>query len=164
MAMTLYEIADRYQEALNRLADPNLPSDAVADTLEGLAGELSAKAWHVAALVLNLEGEAELIRHAEERMARRRRALERRAASLQDYLKEQLQRLDLRELRSPEFMIRVKANPPRLVIDDEERLPAAFKQVEIVLRVDRTAVRAALESGASVPGARLEQGTHVEIA
>jgi hypothetical protein len=64
MEMKLYQLADQYRNALKLLADPDLPAEAVTQTLEGLAGELGAKAWNVAAAVLQMEGEAELIRRA----------------------------------------------------------------------------------------------------
>jgi hypothetical protein len=161
--MKLYEIADRYRDALSRLADPDLPAEAVDATLEGLTGELSLKAWNVAAVLLQMEGEAELIRRAEERMSRRRRALERRAAGLRHYLKTQMERIEVYEIRSPHFVIKVKPNPPRVIVDDEERLPGRFKYTETVVHIDKTAIRDAILSGEEVGGARLEQDTHVEI-
>lgn len=40
MNMKLYQIADQYLEALQVLDDPDLPAQAVADTLEALQGEV----------------------------------------------------------------------------------------------------------------------------
>jgi hypothetical protein len=164
MEMKLYEIADQYRNALKLLSDPDLPAEAVTQTLEGLAGELGAKAWNVAAALLQMEGEAELIRRAEERMARRRKALERRAAGLRGYLRDQMERVEVTEIRSPEFVIRVKPNPPRVVIDSEAVLPECFKHAETVVHIDKIAIRDALQAGAAIAGAHLEQETHVEIA
>ncbi len=161
--MKLYQIADRYQDAVAQLTDPNLPIDVVEDTLEALAGELSAKAWNVAAVLLQMEGEAELIRRAEERMSQRRKALERRAAGLRHYLKTHMERVDVHEIRSPEFVIKVKANPPKVIVDDEDLLPDRFKHAETVVHIDKTAIRDAIQSGERIAGARLEQGTHLEI-
>lgn len=163
MEMKLYEIADQYRNALKLLADPELPAEAVAHTLEGLSGELGAKAWNVAAALMQMEGEAELIRRAEERMARRRKALERRATALRNYLKAQMERVEVYEIRSPEFVIRVKPNPPRVIIDNEAVLPDGFKHAETVMHIDKIALRDALQAGAAIAGAHLEQETHVEI-
>lgn len=161
--MKLYEIADQYRNALKLLSDPDLPAEAVEDTLEGLAGELGAKAWNVAAALLHMEGEAELIRRAEERMSRRRKALERRAAGLRHYLKAQMERVEVTEIRSPEFVIRVKPNPPRVIVDNEAVLPECFKHAETVVHIDKIAIRDALQAGGLIAGAHLEQETHVEI-
>jgi hypothetical protein len=160
----LYEIADQYREALDNLTDLDLPPDVVNDTLEALSGELSLKAWNIAAALLHMEGEAELIRQAEERMSRRRRALEIRAAGLRQYLKIQMERINIREIRSPQFIIKVKQNPPKVILDDESAIPEAFKREESVIHVDKNGIRQALLSGRPVQGAHLEQETRLDIS
>jgi hypothetical protein len=162
--MKLYEIADQYREVLGRLADPDWPAEALETTLDALAGEFGLKAWNVAAALLHMEGEADLIRRAEARLVRRRRALEARAAGLRQYLRVQMEKMELQEIRSPDFVIRVKPNPPRVIVDDEAALPEAFKHEETIVHVDRAAIREAILAGAAVSGARLEQNVHVEIA
>ncbi|CAI8796594.1 siphovirus Gp157 family protein [Methylocaldum szegediense] len=163
METKLYEIAAQYQEALNDLTNLDLPPDVVNDTLEALRGELSLKAWNVAAAILHMEGEAELIRQAEERMSRRRRALEMRAARLRDYLRIQMERSDMREIRSPQFVIKIKQNPPKVILDDASAIPEAFKREEIVVHIDKNGIKQALLSGQAIRGAHLEQETRLDI-
>ncbi len=164
METKLYEIAEQYQEALNDLTNLDLPPDVVNDTLEALTGEISLKAWNVAAALLHMEGEAELIRQAEERMSRRRRALENRAAGLREYLKIQMERINIREIRSPQFVIKVKQNPPKVILDDESAIPKNFKREETVVHVDKNGIKQALLSGQLVQGAHLEQETRLDIS
>jgi hypothetical protein len=160
----LYEIAEQYQEALNDLTNLDLPPDVVNDTLEALTGEISLKAWNVAAALLHMEGEVELIRQAEERMSRRRRALEIRAAGLREYLKIQMERINIREIRSPQFVIKVKQNPPKVILDDESAIPKSFKREETVVHIDKNGIKQALLSGQVVRGAHLEQETRLDIS
>ncbi|BBA33120.1 uncharacterized protein sS8_1158 [Methylocaldum marinum] len=164
METKLYEIADQYQQALNELMNPDLPPDVVEDTLEALSGEISVKAWNIAAALLHMEGEAELIRQAEERMSRRRRALETRAAGLRRYLKVQLERINIREIRSPQFIIKVKQNPPKVILDDESAVPGAFKREESIIHIDKNGIKQALLAGRTVQGAHLEQETRLDIS
>lgn len=164
METKLYEIAEQYQEALNDLTNLDLPPDVVNDTLEALTGEISLKAWNVAAALLHMEGEAELIRQAEERMSRRRRALEIRAAGLREYLKIQMERINIREIRSPQFVIKVKQNPPKVILDDESAIPKSFKREETVVHIDKNGIKQALLSGQVVRGAHLEQETRLDIS
>lgn len=164
METKLYEIADQYQEALNELMNLDLPPDVVEDTLEALSGEISVKAWNIAAALLHMEGEAELIRQAEERMSRRRRALETRAAGLRQYLKIQLERINIREIRSPQFIIKIKQNPPRVILDDESAVPDAFRREESIIHIDKNGIKQALLAGQAVRGAHLEQETRLDIS
>ena len=48
MNVTLYELSEDYRQALEILADPELPPEAVADTLEGMIGTLENKATNIA--------------------------------------------------------------------------------------------------------------------
>ena len=78
----LYELAGEYRAAAEQLADLDLPPEVVADTLEGLAGDLEQKATNVALFARNLEATAAAIKQAEADMAARRKAIENRAASI----------------------------------------------------------------------------------
>ena len=67
--------------AAQQLADLDLPPEAVADTLEGMSGDLELKAQNVAMFVRNLEATAAAIKEAEARMSEQRqdRYVDRRA-------------------------------------------------------------------------------------
>ena len=83
----LYNLATEYRSAADRLHDLDVPEEVIADTLEGLAGEVEAKSTNVAFVVRNLEALADQIKAAEREMAKRRKAIENRAARIRDYLK-----------------------------------------------------------------------------
>src|SRR3954463_15677584 len=93
--LALYQLADLYLQDLQKLADLDLDERTVQDTLDGLSGELEVKATNVAAFARNLEASAEAIKNAEEKMANRRRAIERRAESLRSYLKANMERVGI---------------------------------------------------------------------
>ena len=161
---TLYEIRQDYLEALEVLSDPelDLPAEAISDTLEGLEGQLDEKATNVAAFMRNLEATAEAIKEAEAKMAKRRRAIENRAADLRDYLKTNMEVCGVSKIESPWFELAIQRNPPSVEIDDEEKLPAEFKREVTTIKVDRGALKAALKERA-IAGARLVAGTRLAI-
>jgi hypothetical protein len=163
MELKLYEIADQYREAVARLSDVDLPEEVVEHTLEALTGDLALKAINVAAVVLHMEGEAELIERAMQRMGQRRKALVNRAERLRGYLKAQMERTGIEEVKSPEFVLKIKLNPPKVILDDETAVPRKFKQIERIVHIDKQALRAVLLAGQAVPGAHLAQGTRLDI-
>jgi len=163
MTLTLYQITDRYQEALLLLSDPELPPEVVNDTLDAIEGEFENKALAVAAFIGNLELEASAVREVEDRMTRRRKALESRAESLREYLHLHMQRLNMQVLKSAEITVKIKRNPPRVVIDNEALLPDDYKEVELTLKVRKQLVQKALGEGHTVPGAHLESSTRLDI-
>jgi hypothetical protein len=73
MNLSLFNIAAEYREAVNKLSDLNLDEQTIADTLEGLGGDLQVKATNVAMFARDLEATAASIKDAEAQMAARAR-------------------------------------------------------------------------------------------
>jgi hypothetical protein len=77
--LALYELGNEYVEALDYVTDPENEVDeqTMLDTLEGLGGELEAKAVNVIKYQQNLTATVEAIKEAEQKMAARRWRLRR---------------------------------------------------------------------------------------
>ena len=163
--LALYQLADLYLEDLQKLADLELDAQTVADTLEGLSGELEVKATNVAAFARNLEASAEAIKNAEAQMAARRRAIENRANHLREYLKMNMERTGITKIDGPYFALTIKKNPPAVHVEAPELVPAEYMKTPPPPPpvLDKKGVAEALKSGKDVPGCRLEQGTRLEI-
>lgn len=162
---SLYVLTDEYRIAAERLADLDLPAEVVADTLEGLAGELEAKATNVAMFVRNLESMAEQIKAAEADMAKRRKAIENRADHVRMYLKDNMQRAGINKIECPYFKLAIRDNPPAVVIDAESQIPAEYMRTPEPPppSPDKAAIKAAILAGHEVPGAHLSKGQRLEI-
>ncbi|MBL1263808.1 siphovirus Gp157 family protein [Methylomicrobium sp. RS1] len=163
--LTLYQLSAQYLQALDALADPEaeLPAEAVSDTLEALAGELEEKAVNVAKFLRNMEATAEAIKAAEANMAKRRKTLENRVQWLKDYLRSNMEHSGITEIECPYFRVTIQSNPPAVEICDEDSVPAEFKEPVVSWKVDKTAIRKALQAGQSVAGASLSQGARLVI-
>ena len=86
MLPTLYEIAAEYRADAEKLADLDLTPEAIADTLEGMSGNLQAKAANIGSLVKHLEITADAIKDAEAQLYKRRKALDNRIESIKAYV------------------------------------------------------------------------------
>lgn len=161
----LYVLAEDYRNAAAKLADLDLPPEVVADTLEGLAGDIEVKATNVAMFVRNLESTAEQIKAAEAAMAARRKAIENRAAHVREYLLANMQRTGISKIECPYFRLAVRDNPPSVVIESAENIPTEFmRQPEPPPPApDKKAIADAIKSGHDVPGAYLSRTQRLEI-
>lgn len=164
-SLALYQLADLYLADLKVLEDLELDEKTVADTLEGLSGELEVKATNVAMFCRNLEASADAIKNAEGLMAARRTAIENRANRLRQYLKDNMERTGVLKIEGPHFALSIKKNPPAVHVEAAELVPAEFmKQAPPPPpALDKKAVADALKAGKDVPGCRLEQGTRLDI-
>ena len=161
----LYELAAEYRADAEKLADMDLDEQTLADTLEGLSGELEVKAQNVIMFTRNLEATAAAIKEAEAQMAARRKALENRAAGLRRYVLENMQFAGIQKIECPLFKLSIRDNPAAVDIYEPGLIPVQFmKQPEPPPPApDKTAIKAAITAGTEVPGARLTKGTRLEI-
>jgi len=161
----LYELAAEYRADAEKLADMDLDEQTLADTLEGLSGELEVKAQNVIMFTRNLEATAAAIKEAEAQMAARRKALENRAAGLRRYVLENMQFAGIQKIECPLFKLSIRDNPAAVDIYEPGLIPAQYmKQPEPPPPApDKTAIKAAITAGTDVPGARLTKGTRLDI-
>ena len=160
----LYQLAAEYRALADRLHDLDLPDEVIADTLEAEAGDIIEKGTNVAKAFRNLEAMAEQIKQAELQMADRRKALEKRAASIKQYLHANMEKAGISKIESPWFCIILKKNPPAVAIDDEASIPADYmREIPATLQPDKALIKQAISDGFDVPGCHLAQGTRLEI-
>lgn len=164
-SLALYALADEYVSAVEKLSDMDLDEQTIADTLEGLSGELEAKATNVAMFVRNLESNAKAIKNAELHMLARRRAIESRVQRIRDYLLLNMERTGISKIECPHFKIAIRENPPSVVIDALPLIPEDYmRQPETPPpTVDKKLIAQAIKDGFNVPGAHVERTKRVEI-
>lgn len=161
----LYELV-RYQHELEVLADSGeVPAEQIADTLEALDGDIRDKAVNVAAFTKNLEATAEAVREAAKAMLARADRIEKRAESIRAYLLFNMQASGVSKIECPWFTLTVRKNPPSVIIDDEAQIPSDYyvPPPPPIPKLDKTAVKRAIQAGVEVPGARLFQNERLEI-
>lgn len=164
---TLYDLATEYQMMADQLLDvEELDDQCLADTLESLSGTFQHKALNVAKFVKNAEASAVMIRAAVVQMEKRAMSLEKVKDRVQAYLKGQMERTGILKIECPYFALRIKKNPPSVEITDEAAVPAEYwmQPPAPPPRVDKSFVKEVLRvQPDKVPGARLVQGTRLEI-
>ena len=170
MGMTLYDI-DAQIAALDGAAEDDMLIDAetgelisVAQALDALRMERETKIENVACWVKNLSAEADAIREEENRLMKRRKAAETKAANLKAWLLAAMTREDgtTDKLKTGRVVVSVKRNPPSTVVDDA-LLPSTYKVAKITYQANKELIKRELLAGGEVPGAHLEYGRSVVI-
>jgi len=163
--MKLFDIALAYRESANQLADLDLPEEVVRDTLESLDGDLSVKCMNIIFLATDWTGDLAKIKAHEEAVVARRKALEKRIASLKQYVLDGMLLAGATEIKSPELVIRVTPNPTGVTIEDERQVPEEYwvAPPPPPKAISKSAIKAAIESGVEVPGAKLTRGMRLVI-
>jgi hypothetical protein len=132
---TLFEIAREYRTDVAKLGDLDLDDQTIADTLEGMDGDLTVKSRSIAAFAADLDTTAAAMKDAEARMKARRQAVERRADRLRHYLMAGMQFAGIDRIDGPDFCVRIKTNPHAVEVFDEAQIPEGYMRKSLALEV-----------------------------
>lgn len=161
----LYLIANEYRDAAMKLADLDLDAQTVADTLEGLAGELQTKAASVAYMVRAFEADAAAMKEWAKTAAERAKATENRAEALRAYLARCMEATGIEKIEGPGIKLSFRKSSA-VVIDGEDLIPQEYMRVKPAPppEPNKNAIGDALKAGVVVPGAHVENRRSLVIA
>ena len=163
--MKIYEIPGELRELLDRLdADPDtgeVDGDALAAYAEYNAAA-AEKLEGTACYVRELKAEADAIKAEEERLAKRRKALENKSERLKNYMMPALEAMG-GKVKGVMASVRI-GKSQAVTVFDLDALPDAFKRVVTKVDPDKVALKKALKAGEDIPGAALEDRHSVVIS
>lgn len=159
---TMYELTDNFMAVLEMASDPEIPPEAIADTLEGIEGEIELKAQSYAIIIKELEGEAVKLKTEETRLLSKRKSLENNIKRIKDNLFNAMKITGKEKIKTDLFSFGIQKSPAKLVIDDSSLIPEKY-YVEQAPKLDEQRLKLDLKSGIECKYAHLEQGEHVRI-
>ena len=154
--LKLYECAD----ALMALMDDEGATDEQIQEAFSLVND---KAGAVAAVCKNIGATVEAVKAEILRLSTIKGRLDGRLEWLKGYTLHQMQKMEVEELRSGVHTLKVRHNPPSVVIEDEMALPAKYIKIVQEQKIDKAGIKEALKAGEHVHGARLERGIRLEV-
>lgn len=154
----LYQLSHQYAE-LQKLQDSDDEdlASAIANTLDGIGGEISEKAEALVTLVLNMDADVTAVSAEIARLNARKAAIVKRQDSMRDYLRENMESAGISKISCPLFSITCAKGREVAVIDSEEYIPDEYMRVKTEIAPDKNKIASALKAGVDVPGARLER-------
>lgn len=162
--VTETEIAETINVALRGdYLDTNRLITALETVILG-AGGLPAAVTAAAGVALNLDSQIDMLRQAEERIAGRRAALQGIRNTATDWALRVMQDADVKAVhQTGQPSISRHKNPPKVEILNEAEIPQEFRKLELVEKIDKKGISAALKEGVDVPGAKLTQTERLEV-
>lgn len=156
--MNLYEIDD----AIMSCVDPETGEILDLEWLDKLQIQRERKIENILCWIKNLESDAEQIKTEEKALAERRKAAEKKAESLRDYISSILNGEKFQTARVAVSYRKSEA----VVVDNMEELLynncddyLTYKELE----PNKTKIKAALKAGVPVPGCHLEERNNMSI-
>ena len=122
----LYDLTRQLIELSELANNPDVPPEALADTLEALEGEFEAKAVSICHVLLNTDGDVTAIDAEIKRLQDRKKFKIAGKERLKAYLRDNMQRLDITKLSSPLFTITLRKPTKAVNIIDESLIAENF--------------------------------------
>lgn len=152
----LYELTEQYRQ-LQTIED--MDEQTLADTLEGLEGEIADKANAIAIVLNGVGGTVEIIDREIKRLQDMKKSVENRDKSLREYLKTNMQATGTTNIKCDLFNITLAKGRQIAVIQDESKLPDEYTSVKTTITPDKKKILDDLKEGVSIPGAALSVST-----
>lgn len=124
--MTLYELSQEYLTLLTLAEDPDVDPEILADTMEGIDGEIEDKADGYARIIRQMEADAAALKAEADRITNRRRTIENNIRTMKNRLEDAMIATGKVKFKTELFSFGIQKNPARVVIDDPTKIPAGF--------------------------------------
>ena len=168
--LSLYKLTDQYLQLAHQLADSDFDITTIEDTIEstGITDDIATKCQSIEFVARGAESHNLTIDAEITRLQALKAHRSKVAQGLRDYIKVNMQRLEIERIECPLFQISIRNNPPAVDIFDPLSLPPEYMVLPVpkppVAAPDKKAIAASIKAGVEVPGARLVHGTRLVIA
>lgn len=159
--MRLYELASDYRELMDKLESGELPEELLADTLEGIRGELVEKADSIACMLKALEADIFAIKAEEDKLSERRKSKERTYDRIREYLSDMLLHAGVVRVETARNQIGFRKSEAVAIDHEAEFIRWAEENRDDLLNykepvINKTAVKKAILAGETIAGVRME--------
>ena len=153
--MKLYELTEQYIGLSHLIDEGELDAETLQATLDGLSGDLEAKAEGLLSYIGNIGSDVSAIDTEIKRLQARKKTMTNRQDSLREYLKFNMMVGDIQKIACPLFTITLTKPRPMVVVDDEDAIPVKFKlEIPASYKLVKADLLRALKQG-KIDGAHL---------
>lgn len=156
---SLYDLTQDFKQVQSLIDDGG---EGLQDTLDSINLAIEDKLENIGKVIRNLDGEIEMLKNEETRLADKRKALETNKKRLKAYVEDQLTITGKDKVKAGLFSFSMQNNPPSVNILDEEGIPEIYR-VEQKPRIDKKLLLSDLKNGNEINGAELKQGRSLRI-
>ena len=160
--MKMYELTEAYKNIADLMDDETMDLAVLETALQEIETQIEVKAENSAIILKGLEGDIDMFKADEKRLAERRKTLENKRDWLKGYLKDELEKIGKDKVKAGVFTVALQNNPPAVEITGE--VPAEF--VTIIpeqTQPDKKRIAEYLKAGNDVEWARLRQGKSLRV-
>lgn len=163
-ALTLYDLKGQWRDLAEKLADMDLDAQTVADTIEAsdVQCALEEKAQGYEMVARSFEAPIPAIDAEIKRLQAMKKASQNRAEALRKRLHDSMVELQIEKIKAPLFELRRQKNPVAVEVYNKDLIPFEFWKTPEP-EIDKASLKAAMQAGKEIEGARLTQGESLRV-
>lgn len=150
-------ISQRYNAVMSLAEDDSVSQEDVNAALMAVMDDVKSKGENG---IIWLNKIDETIAGAKERKKKYDayiKTLENRKARMIKAYINAMDMMGMKSIMTNEGELKLKKNPPALVIDDPAKIPSKYEKQKIEISLDKVAIKAAIKAGETIDGCHLEQ-------
>lgn len=153
---SLYAITNNFVALMDKASNGEITEEEYNELGQELAVELQNKSVNIIAYMRNEESFVEAVKAEEKRLKEMREKVENRQEKFKQYVKENMERLNLPKVPTDLGILKIEKNPMSVEIENEEEIPSEFKQEVVTTKIDKTAIKNHFkETGEIISGIRI---------
>lgn len=162
--ITLYELKGKLHEMAEKLSNMDLDAQTIADTIEGsdIQCAIEEKAQGYEMVARSFEAPIPAIDAEIKRLQALKKASQSRADALRKKLHDAMIEMQIEKIKSPLFEIRRQKNPVAVEVYNIDLIPFEYWRTPDP-EVDKAGLKAALQAGKEIEGARLTQSEGLRV-
>ena len=165
--LSLYQLNEQILELVVEIEAAETAGDTeliaeLEETITQTFTAIDAKRERYCEVIRTADAQSKALREEARRFSARAKNMDALSKRLKLSLQEDLEKFGEVRAEAGKFQLAITNSPQRVVLEiPVEMLPSRFQ--DVLVKMDTTALRKALQDGESVEGASLEQGTHLRI-
>lgn len=155
--MGIYKVGSAFESVVNMHANGDLTDEQLKEALVALEESKVEKCGNAICYLNMLKHGIDDMKAEEKRINTMRKSLESRAKNLENAFAYVLKNMGDKEVITKYGVMKVRKNPPSVVVDDLSKVPTKFQHQKIEVTLDKVAIKNAIKAGEEVAGCHIEQ-------
>ncbi|CZS03396.1 siphovirus Gp157 family protein [Clostridioides difficile] len=161
---TLYELTTDLLEIEEGLTETTgNEAEKLEEIKEIIKQEIQNKNTRIVSVIINIDSDINSIDSEIKRLQELKRVKKNTIDRLKSNIKDCMELLGTKKVETILGNISIRKSAGSLVIEDEEKIPAIYKTVEQVVKVDKNTIKDFIKKGHEVEGCRIEYSTTLTI-
>lgn len=161
MQLSLYEMSQEWENVFEMLLDPEIPEEAVYDTIEMIEADMDTKADRYAQIIKSMDGDAAQIDAEIKRLQERKASIQKRRDWMKQGLYDSMKATGRTSFKTALYSFAIQGNGGSRPVKLLDEVPERWRKPG---EPDMSKIREALENGQSLPFAVLgDRGESLRI-